>query len=73
MASALDDITAATGCKMITAWALDLNSHASVKAFVDRIQELDRLDILICNAGLQNGSFKVKEGHEETCDGNKRL
>jgi NAD(P)-dependent dehydrogenase (short-subunit alcohol dehydrogenase family) len=67
MSSSLEAIREATGCRTIEAMSLDLNSNNSVKAFSDRIAALDRLDILIANAGLAKTSWDVKEGHEETC------
>jgi retinol dehydrogenase 12 len=36
----------------IEVWDLDLSSTASVKAFAARAQQLDRLDVLVENAGL---------------------
>jgi NAD(P)-dependent dehydrogenase (short-subunit alcohol dehydrogenase family) len=36
----------------IEVWDLDLSSTASVKAFAARAQKLDRLDVLVENAGL---------------------
>jgi retinol dehydrogenase 12 len=36
----------------IEVWDLDLTRTASVKAFATRVQQLDRLDVLVENAGL---------------------
>lgn len=50
------------------AWKLDLGSIESVKKFAVRAnRELERLDILVLNAGVMRAQFKLTaDGHEET-------
>lgn len=53
----------------ISVWGLDMASYDSIRAFVDRAEkELSRLDIVILNAGLGFGTFKIVPStrHEET-------
>lgn len=67
--SAKQDIISTTGvpASSISIWALDLSSFASVKAFVARAtSELDRLDAVICNAGVNKRAFSESEGYETT-------
>ncbi|KAL4949981.1 hypothetical protein BDW69DRAFT_197642 [Aspergillus filifer] len=47
---------------------LDLSSYDSITAFVEYAKILDRLDIVINNAGLMKRSFETnpRTGHEET-------
>ncbi|KAG0650546.1 Short chain dehydrogenase atnD [Hyphodiscus hymeniophilus] len=45
-------------------WELDLESPASVKEFAARANKLDRLDVLINNAGIQTLNFSVVYGTE---------
>lgn len=65
--SAKQGIVSTTGvpASSISIWALDLSSFASVKAFTARAtSELDRLDVVICNAGVSKRKFSVAEGYE---------
>lgn len=49
----------------IAVWKLDLNSFDSVKSFAKRAeQELDRVDVLICNAGVSTRKYTEYEGYE---------
>lgn len=49
----------------VQVWELDLNSFASATAFGARARELDRLDIVILNAGIKTMEFtKAESGHE---------
>ncbi|KAJ8100825.1 short-chain dehydrogenase [Lipomyces tetrasporus] len=49
----------------IAVWKVDLGSFDSVAEFVKRaFRELDRLDVLICNAGINTKQFAEAEGHE---------
>jgi retinol dehydrogenase-12 len=41
----------------VQVWQLDMTSFASVKAFAQRLNTLDRLDILIESAGVSNLFF----------------
>ncbi|KAJ4357694.1 uncharacterized protein N0V89_002270 [Didymosphaeria variabile] len=47
-------------------WELDLTSLDSVEAFSKRLANLDRLDALICNAGVIMSQYRAVEGHETT-------
>ncbi|KAK9366909.1 short-chain dehydrogenase/ reductase [Lipomyces kononenkoae] len=47
-------------------WELDLSSYASVKAFAERAYKLDRIDVLLENAGINSTDFSLAEGHERT-------
>ena len=61
------DILATTSApeSSIAVWKVDLGSFDSVAEFVKRaFRELDRLDVLICNAGLNTRQFAEAEGHE---------
>ncbi|CAG9998327.1 unnamed protein product [Clonostachys byssicola] len=49
---------------VVEIWQVDLASFASVRAFCTRAAELDRLDIIVANAGIQLGHFHVAEGYE---------
>ncbi len=52
----------------IEVWALDLSSFKSVRAFADRASsQLGRVDVLVENAGLDEGRFVLSEdGWERT-------
>ncbi|PYI09716.1 short-chain dehydrogenase/reductase [Aspergillus sclerotiicarbonarius CBS 121057] len=51
----------------IEVWPLDLASYDSVRAFAARATStLDRLDVLLCNAGLATFQHSTAEGHERT-------
>lgn len=50
----------------IEVWSLDLTSYQSVKDFAARAKMLDRLDVLLENAGLQKSKFELKGEDEET-------
>jgi len=48
-------------------WSLDMSSFDSVRAFSDRLQELDRLDAIVLNAGVAHFSWvETDEGYEDT-------
>lgn len=51
---------------VVEVWELDLSSHASVKAFAERASTLERLDIVINNAGILTRDFELVEGNEST-------
>ncbi|PYI08564.1 NAD(P)-binding protein [Aspergillus sclerotiicarbonarius CBS 121057] len=53
---------------IIEVWKLDLSRYDSIVAFVERTRSLDRLDIVINNAGVSKRIFKLNKstGHEET-------
>ena len=52
----------------ISVLPLDMNSYASIVAFVERVNsEFDRLDVVVLNAGLVNRTYRESpEGWEET-------
>lgn len=61
------DIEASTGCKddVIQVWQIDMAKYASVEKFAARVgAELDRVDIVLANAGLARSSFSVAEDNE---------
>ncbi|KAI2470635.1 short chain dehydrogenase [Annulohypoxylon bovei var. microspora] len=49
---------------VVEVWELDLGSFDSVKSFCHRAEELDRLDIVVENAGLSSKNYEVLEGYE---------
>jgi retinol dehydrogenase-12 len=51
----------------VKVWQLDLGSSASVIAFAERCEkELDRLDIVLENAGISTSKFELVEDNEST-------
>ncbi|RAK95957.1 short-chain dehydrogenase/reductase [Aspergillus ibericus CBS 121593] len=51
----------------IEVWPLDLASYDSVRAFAARATStLDRLDVVLCNAGLATYQYSTAEAHERT-------
>lgn len=50
----------------IEVWELDLSSYESVKAFGRRVQQLDRLDAFIQNAGILTTQYRLEEGGESS-------
>ena len=65
-----------TNCKdstKILVWKVDMDDHASVRAFVERLNsktELDRLDAVVANAGVELEQFSTSEGLERTLNVN---
>ncbi len=51
---------------VVEVWDLDLSSYASVKAFASRASSLERLDILVSNAGIVTHDFVLAEDNEST-------
>jgi len=49
---------------VVEVWQLDLASFDSVKAFVQQVKGLERLDALICNASVALLRYSVTEGLE---------
>ncbi len=49
---------------VVQVWDLDLSSFASVRAFAKRCETLPRLDIVVENAGICQGTLARFEGHE---------
>jgi NAD(P)-dependent dehydrogenase (short-subunit alcohol dehydrogenase family) len=64
--AAKEDIENETGRKtVLQVWHLDLAEYASVEAFAKKASsELDRVDGLVANAGIANGSWAEYEGNE---------
>jgi NAD(P)-dependent dehydrogenase (short-subunit alcohol dehydrogenase family) len=55
------------GGGVVEVWDLDLSSYASVQAFADRASaSLDRLDVLVSNAGIVTYEFVLAEDNEST-------
>ncbi|KAL8734239.1 MAG: hypothetical protein Q9181_003285 [Wetmoreana brouardii] len=52
----------------VQVWPLDMDSFDSVIAFGKRAQELDRLDLVLLNAGVKKQAWEVNKttGHETT-------
>jgi NAD(P)-dependent dehydrogenase (short-subunit alcohol dehydrogenase family) len=51
----------------IETWQLDQANFASVRAFCDRMEGLDRLDCVVFNAGTAHRSWvETEEGYEDT-------
>jgi len=51
---------------MVEVWQLDLTSYESTKSFVKRAESLKRLDIVVENAGIATGEYRVAEDNEAT-------
>jgi len=51
---------------VVEVWQLDLSSYASVKQFAAKVQELDRVDVVIENAGIALDTKTLSEGLETT-------
>ena len=51
---------------VVEVWKLDLSSYQSVKDFAKRAQELERLDILVENAGIVTEDWRIAEDNEST-------
>lgn len=51
---------------VVEVWELDLASYASVKAFAERAKGLDRLDVVVGNAGMYTFDFAMAEDNERT-------
>jgi retinol dehydrogenase-12 len=60
----IEETTKVTGT--IEVWQLDLSSYASVKDFAARASKLDRLDVLLENAGISTTTFTMAEEDEST-------
>ncbi|KAF2863280.1 short-chain dehydrogenase/reductase [Piedraia hortae CBS 480.64] len=63
---AAEDIASSTGRdrSIIDVWPLDLTDYESVKKFADQTRELDRIDIVIENAGIHATKFHEVAGNE---------
>jgi NAD(P)-dependent dehydrogenase (short-subunit alcohol dehydrogenase family) len=50
----------------IEVWDLDLASYASVITFAEKVSQLPRLDVLLCNASIATEDFQLAEGRERS-------
>ena len=64
--AAAESLLSSTGAtdNVIEVWPLDLSDHASVTTFSARVNELDRLDAAIMNAGILTQQWRVVDGME---------
>lgn len=61
------DIEASTKrAGVVEVWEVDLTSFESVRAFCERAKGLERLDIVVENAGIAVPVYEVAEGMEST-------
>jgi retinol dehydrogenase-12 len=60
----IEEATQITGT--LEVWQLDLSSYASVKEFAAKASKLDRLDVLLENAGISTTNFTLAEENEST-------
>lgn len=60
----IEESTKRTGA--VEVWQLDLSSYESVKQFVQRAEALERLDVIVENAGIATDKYKVFEDNEST-------
>ena len=51
---------------VVEVWQLDLASYDSVKKFASKAQELDRLDVVVENAGIATDKYRLLEDNEST-------
>ncbi|CAI6341391.1 unnamed protein product [Periconia digitata] len=53
---------------VLDVYIVDMSSYDSIQAFATKVHQLDRIDIVILNAGIMPSVFKLVEGtrHEET-------
>ncbi|KAH7389120.1 hypothetical protein BKA64DRAFT_130318 [Cadophora sp. MPI-SDFR-AT-0126] len=56
-----------TGKKnVVEVWQIDMSNYESIKAFAEKCSSLDRLDVLLANAGILNTAYDSAEGTEIT-------
>ncbi|KAI4165350.1 MAG: hypothetical protein LQ342_001218 [Letrouitia transgressa] len=51
---------------VVEVWPLDLSSYASIKDFAKKAQALQRIDVLVQNAGIVTYNFTLTEGNESS-------
>ena len=51
---------------VVEIWDLDLTSYASVKANAERLSKLERVDVLLENAGMVTFQFRLAEDNESS-------
>lgn len=49
---------------MVEVWEVDLADYESAKAFVRKVEGLDRVDVVLENAGILTERFGVAEDSE---------
>ncbi|KAI1739505.1 NAD(P)-binding protein [Xylaria scruposa] len=54
------------GASVIEVWNIDVSSTESVLAFVQRVKDLPRVDVLLCNAGVNYKQYQLDEGFERS-------
>jgi retinol dehydrogenase-12 len=59
-------VTHRTDPSSIEVWALDLSNTESTLAFAEKAKGLERLDVLLENAGVNNRTWEMSEGVEQT-------
>ena len=63
--AAKQDIETSTSRKgVVEVWDLDLASYASVKANATRLSQLERVDVIMENAGIVTYNFRLFEDNE---------
>lgn len=62
--SSIEKTTKRSG--VVEVWELDLGSYASVKSFAAKAQSLERIDVLLENAGIAVATFRLAEQDEST-------
>jgi retinol dehydrogenase-12 len=61
-AKSIEESTGRTG--VVDVWHLDHASYASIEAFAKKAQSLDRLDVVVINAGIVMYEFELAEDNE---------
>jgi retinol dehydrogenase-12 len=51
---------------VVEVWELDLSKYASVKAFAEKVKGLERLDVVVENAGIFTDRFVMAQEDEST-------
>ena len=60
----IEDATGRTG--IVEVWTLDMSSYASIQEFVEKAKTLDRVDVLLENAGILSYDWKLSVDGSET-------
>ncbi|KAF7554835.1 hypothetical protein G7046_g6701 [Stylonectria norvegica] len=60
-------IEASTNRKdVVEVWELDMSKYSSITAFGEKAKSLDRLDVVVANAGVMKNTYEEAEGTEST-------
>lgn len=51
---------------VIDVWQLDMSNYSSIKYFAERCVSLERLDVVVANAGVLRNTYEEAEGTEIT-------